>query len=166
MEQSLHTSNLCVGSVIYYDSRAIIWVWLGETTSAAAWVACRVLSFVLGLLSLCSFCSIASVAQHASSCLILCYLYSCVVCGVLCARSHREHNGAIPIPLKLHSENTIIPSQLPLRFSLRTWLRLPRNARHKLFKFLLLFNKYECIYGTTYKYIHTYIHTYTRLKKH
>ena len=54
---------------------------------------------------------------------------------------------------KLHYENTIIRYQLPLRFRLRTWLRLPRIHLHKLFQF---FTKWLSLFN---EYIHTYIHT-------
>ena len=70
-------------------------------------------------------------------------------------------------PPKLHSKNTILPYQLPLKFRLRTWLRLPLIHVHKFITTqLLLFNKYECIYGTTYEYIHTYIQTDTACIQH
>ena len=78
------------------------------------------------------------------------------------SRSLREQDGAISTTPKLHFENTMVPYQLPL--GLRWAVRLPRNGYTCIFKFfttrVLLFNEYECIYGTMYAYISTYIHTY------
>ena len=60
----------------------------------------------------------------------------------------------------VHFENTMVPYQLPL--DLRWAVRLPRNSYTCIFKIfttlVLLFNEYECIYGTTYEYISTYRH--------
>ena len=64
-------------------------------TRAATRAAHLAPSFVLGLPSLCSFAQAAiSQAQRALSCLILCFLFSSVVCRVLC-RPLRQHNSAI-----------------------------------------------------------------------
>ena len=55
MEQSLYTLTpwlplFNLGRATYYDPRASFWVWLRETTSAAARAARLALSFVLGCL--------------------------------------------------------------------------------------------------------------------
>ena len=64
-------------------------------TRAATQAVRHAPSFVLGLPSLCSFAQAAiSQAQRALSCLILCFLFSSVVCQVLC-RTLRQHNSAI-----------------------------------------------------------------------
>ena len=124
-------------------------VWLHETTWAAAQAACFDLSFVLDLLSPCSICSAVSTVWHGQSHLILCFLFSSVVCGVPC-RSRREHNGSI---------------SLPLMFTLRTQLWDCHEIATCAFSNFsqcgyCYFNNYECIYGMTIEYIHTHIHTY------
>ena len=59
--------------------------------------------------------------QHVPSRSIPSYLCS-VVYKVLCARSLREHDGAVHITPKLHSENTMVTYQLSLRFTLRSYI--------------------------------------------
>ena len=80
---------------MHYDSRAIIRVWLRETTSAVARAAHLALFFVLSLLSLGSFCSAVSAVQRALSHSILCFLFSSIVHGGVLRRSLQEHDGAI-----------------------------------------------------------------------
>ena len=122
--------------------------------SAAARTARLALSFVLGLLSL--------LFQQRSA---LCHVrFHVSFSPPLFAGSFAGHfkNTMVPYwrPPKLHFENTMVPCQLPHRFTLRTWLWDYREIQVH-FKFfttrLSLFNKYECIYGTTYE--HTYIQT-------
>ena len=124
-----------------------------ETTSAAA------LSFVLGLPVCVLFALLFQQRGALWSRSILCFLFSSIVCRVLRGLL-REQDGAISTTPKLHFENTMVPYQLPL--GLRWAVRLPRNSYTCIFKFfttrVLLFNEYECIYGTTYEYIHTYRH--------
>ena len=106
-------------SYLLWLYRAIIWVWLCKTTSAAAQAVRLALSFVLSLLSLCSFCS--AVLQCAPSCWILSYLYSSAICRVLNLHqvtsrtlwyhtnhpkaSLREHDGSISSTPQIYVEN-------------------------------------------------------------
>lgn len=56
--------SIWVELTTYYDSRAISWVWLQETISAAARAARLALPFVLGLLNLCLFRSTVTPVQE------------------------------------------------------------------------------------------------------
>ena len=125
-----HCTHLTrVGSVVQSRLSYLLWMWLRETTSAAARAVCLALPFFLGLLSLCPFSSGVSAARRAPSCLILCFLFSSVI-GRVFRGSLWECDGCIyRLPSKLHSKNTMVPYQLPLRFTLRSWLRLFRNTR-------------------------------------
>ena len=78
-----------------------------------------------------------------------------------------------------HFENTIVPYRRPPKLHFANFhINYPLDLLQEhgcekckcIFKFfatrLSLFNEYECIYGTTYEYIHTYIHTDTACVQH
>ena len=133
-----------IGWVTNYDSKAIIWVWLCKTTSAAAQAARLVLAFVLGLLIF--FCFAVSAVWWTLSRSILCFLFSSVVCGVL-RGSLQEHNGPISA------------GELPLRFTLRT-CETAINAFSNFHNATQqIQQKYEVL---TVRRMNTYIHTYVQ----
>ena len=122
--RSLYT--LCRWHLSYHDSRATIWVWLHETTSAATQAARRALSFVLGALSLGSLCSIVSAAWRAPSCSILrCVMLLCWSFSQVTLRAWWYHTDN---PRSFISRTWSFRLTTP-RLRLRTWLRLPRNTR-------------------------------------
>ena len=134
--------------------------------------------FVLGLASLCSFAQAAvSAAQHTLSHSILHFLFSSVVCGIL-RRPLRQHHCAISTTAKasLQEHNCAISTipeaslwehngsiSTPVRLALRNVGVIDcEKYTSCIIRFFTtripLFNNYKCIYGTTYKYIHTYRH--------
>ena len=119
-----------------------------------------ILSFALGLSSLCSF------AQAAVSPVWCVLSYSIVILQFLLCHL-RDPSQATSTTRQCHINN-------PRIFTWRTWwfhINYPLDLLEKcgcetaqkytcIFRFFMSFNKYECIYSTTYKYIqHKYIRT-------
>ena len=105
-----------------YDSRAIIWVWLREPTSAAA----RAHTFLYLLCWAYSVCVLFALLFQ--QCGTLCH----VCFSLLFAVSFAGHFESTMVPYEqhpnLHSEKMMVPYHLGSRFMLRTWLRLPENT--------------------------------------
>ena len=146
-----------------YDSRAIIWVWLREPTSAAARESRLALSYVLGSLSLFFLlCCLSSVARSVLFNSMFAFLFR-----LQCHLQVTLRAWWVPYPRrpKLHSENTMVPYHLGLRWE--HGLDYLEILVHKFFTtWLLLFNKYKCVDGMMYKCIDTYIHTDTASVQH
>ena len=141
-----------LGWATYFDCKAIIWVWPHKTTSAAAQAVCLALSFFLGLLS--QFFPLLF-----QQCGTLHYIQFYV------SFSPPLFAGSFTGPLRTQWCHTPRTRRFHINYPLDLWWEhawdcWEIHVNKFLTTRLLLFNKYECIYGTMYKYIHTYIHTH------
>ena len=146
----------------YYDSRAIIWVWLhGQNTFLYfLFLAYPVCVLLLRLYTI-------SVARYALSPFDSTFSF---LLRSLQGPSHLRHfnNTIVPYqqPTKLYFKNTIVLYQLPLRLALRNVaVRLPRNppvfsdfSQHG-YRYSTNTNVFTVQHTNTY--IQTYIHTDT-----
>lgn len=153
-------------TIYIYIYRAIIWVWLRETTSAVARTAFLALAFVLGLFS--SFCSAVSAARytlsHAFDSMFPSILHNCLWDP---RGSLQEHNGAISTTLQasLQEHDGSISTDYPVE-NMYMAVRLLRITIRCTFSNISQHNStnstnigiimYQCICT----YIHTYICTY------
>ena len=100
--------------------------------------------------------------RSAVSHLVLYFLFSSIVCGIF-RGSLREHDGAIPTRSnQLHSKNTMVPYQLPLRFTSVTAEKYTCiNFSIATFVIQQITNVLTVQHTNTY--IHTYIRTYIQI---
>lgn len=134
-------------------TRAIIWEWLCETTSAAARAAHLALPFVLGLLSR-SFCCAVSAVQHGHIRFYFLFLTSMFAGSFM---GHFENTMVPYLQLqKLHFENIVVPYR---QVNIYVGMRLPRNTRafsnFSQCGYCYLTNTNLLMVGRTNTYIHT-----------
>ena len=157
-----HVVSTVLGWATYYDSRAIIWVWLHEqhTLLCLLFYAYPVCVLLLRLLF-----------QQRGA---LSYSIDIYFSPPLFVESFAEHinNTTVPYwtPPKLHINNTMVPYQLPLTLR-NPAVKLPRNTQCHEFSD---FSQCEYHYSTStnvfmvqhtntdiqHTYIHAYIHAY------
>ena len=96
--------------------------------------------------------------RSAMSHLVLYFLFSSIVCGIL-RGSLQEHDGAIPTRSnQLHSKNTMVPYQLPLRFTSVT------AEKYTCINFsIATFVIQQITNVLTVQHMNTYIHTYIQI---